>query len=66
MLIENCVRNEDDGSLDFDFNVTEAEAAFLMDHAIKNLVFHGVIKIQETMEGQQELDLFKQEGGMPS
>lgn len=65
MRIENCVRNEKDGSLDFDFNVTEAEAGFLMDHAIKNLVFNGIIKISET-DAQQELDLFKQEGGIPS
>lgn len=65
MRIENCVRNEEDGSLDFDFNVTEAEAAFLMDHAIKNLVFNGLIKISES-DAQQELDLFKQEGGVPS
>ncbi len=65
MRIENCVRNEKDGSLDFDFNVSEAEAAFLMDHAIKNLVFNGLIKISES-DAQQELDLFKQEGGIPS
>jgi hypothetical protein len=65
MRIENCVRNKEDGSLDFDFNVTEAEAAFLMDHAIKNLVFNGLIKISES-DAQQELDLFKQEGGVPS
>jgi hypothetical protein len=36
-----------------------------MDHAIKNLVFNGIIKISET-DAQQELDLFKQEGGVPS
>ena len=65
MRIDNCVRNEEDGSLDFDFNVTEAEAGFLMDHAIKNLVFNGIIKIQES-DLQQELDLFKEEGGVPS
>lgn len=65
MRIENCVRNEEDGSLDFDFHVTEAEAGFLMDHAIKNLVFNGVLRVQE-LEGQQELDLFRQEGGVPS
>ena len=65
MHINNCVRNEEDGSLDFDFSVTEAEAGFLMDHAIKNLVFNGIIKIQES-DVQQELDLFKQEGGVPS
>jgi len=65
MRIDNCVRNEKDGSLDFDFSVTEAEASFLMDHAIKNLVFNGIIKIQES-DVQQELDLFKEEGGIPS
>ncbi len=65
MRIENCVRNTDDGSLDFDFSVSEQEAAFLMDHAIKNLVFNGILKIQE-QEGQQELELFKAKGGQPS
>lgn len=64
MIINNCVRNED-GSLDFDFSVTEAEAGFLMDHAIKNLIFKGLLKIQET-DAQQELNLFKQEGGLMS
>lgn len=61
MLISNCVQN-DDGSLDFDFHVEANEAAFLMDYAVKDLVHHGIIKIN-TEDVQQELDLFKEEGG---
>ena len=61
MLISNCVKNED-GSYDFDFHVDNEEAAFLMDHAVKNLIHHGVIQINLD-HAQQELDLFKQEGG---
>ena len=61
MLISNCVKNED-GSYDFDFHVDNEEAAFLMDHAVKNLIHHGVIQINLD-DAQQELDLFKQEGG---
>jgi hypothetical protein len=64
MLINNCVQNEN-GSYDFDFNVSEEEAGFLMDHAVKNLVFQGILKIR-TDETQQELDLFKDAGGQPS
>lgn len=61
MLIKNCVVN-DDGSYDFDFHVNAEEAAFLMDHAIKSLVHHGIIQFN-TEEAEHELDLFKQEGG---
>jgi len=61
MLISNCVKNED-GSYDFDFHVDNDEAAFLMDHAVKNLIHHGIININLDA-AQQELDLFKQEGG---
>jgi len=64
MLISNCVVNED-GSYDFDFHVDPEEAAFLMDHAIKNLVHHGVINIA-SMDANQELDLFKKKGGKVS
>jgi hypothetical protein len=61
MLISNCVKNED-GSLDFDFHVDANEASFLMDLAIKELVRRGVITIA-TEAAQQELDLFKNDGG---
>ena len=61
MIINNCVQNSD-GSLDFEFHVDAQEAAFLMDYAIKELVRRGVFEIA-TDAAQQELDLFKQEGG---
>lgn len=61
MLISNCVQNKD-GSLDFEFHVDANEAAFLMDFAIKELVRRGVFEVA-TDQVQQELDLFKQEGG---
>jgi hypothetical protein len=52
----------DDGSLDFNFHVDAAEASFLMDFAIKELVRRGVFEVATDMV-EQELDLFKQEGG---
>ena len=61
MIISNCVQSED-GSLDFDFHVDANEASFLMDLAIKELVRRGVITIA-TEAAQQELDLFKNDGG---
>ena len=61
MIISNCVQSND-GSLDFDFHVDANEASFLMDLAIKELVRRGVFSIA-TDVAQQELDLFKQEGG---
>jgi hypothetical protein len=61
MIISNCVQNPD-GSLDFDFHVDPNEASFLMDLAIKELVRRGVFSIA-TDQAQQELDLFKEEGG---
>jgi len=64
MLIENCIQNED-GSLDFDFHVDKDEAAFLMDHAIKDLVHNGLIKLSLD-EAEQQFALFKDEGGKPS
>jgi hypothetical protein len=48
--------------LDFDFHVDPNEASFLMDLAIKELVRRGVFSIA-TDVAQQELDLFKEEGG---
>lgn len=64
MLIKNCVKN-DDGTYDFDFHVEADEAAFLMDHAVKNLIHHGIIQINFE-EAEQEFELFKQEGGKVS
>ena len=62
MIISNCVQNED-GSLDFDFHVNPDEAAFLMDYSIKELVRRGVFSIA-AQEAEQELELFKEEGGL--
>jgi len=64
MIINNCVQNND-GSLDFDFHVDPNEASFLMDLAIKELVRRGVFSIA-TDVAQQELDLFKEDGGKVS
>ena len=46
MIIKNLRRNED-GSYDFDFSVDNLEAEFLMDHAIKDLIRNGIIKVNE-------------------
>lgn len=63
MLIKNCVQNED-GSLDFDFHVDVEEAAFLMDFAIKSLVYNGIVQVKAS-ESDQQLDLFPEpEGGL--
>lgn len=61
MIITNCVQNKD-GSLDFEFHVDNKEASFLMDYAIKELIRRGVFEVATDMV-EQELDLFKQEGG---
>jgi len=53
MIIKNLRRNED-GSYDFDFQVDNLEAEFLMDHAIKDLIRAGIIKINE---GDAEFEL---------
>lgn len=60
MIIQNCVKNED-GSLDFDFHVDVDEAAFLMDHAVKNLIHHGVLAVQ-IQDAEQQYALFQEEG----
>ena len=62
MLISNCVVNED-GSYDFNFHVDPEEAAFLMDHAIKNLVHHGIINVNLD-QAEQEFELHKELGGV--
>lgn len=56
------MQNED-GSLDFEFHVDANEAAFLMDFSIKELVRRGVFTIAAE-EAEQELNLFKEEGGL--
>jgi len=53
MIIKNLRKNED-GSYDFDFSVDNLEAEFLMDHAIKDLIRNGIIKINE---GDAELEI---------
>jgi hypothetical protein len=63
MLIKNCVQNED-GTLDFDFNVDAEEAAFLMDYAIKSFIHHGIVSLNDA-ETDYDVDLFPEtEGGM--
>ena len=57
MIIKNLRKNEN-GSYDFDFSVDENEAEFLMDHAIKDLIRAGIIKMNE---GDAEFEI--QEGG---
>jgi hypothetical protein len=61
MIIDNCNRNED-GSLDFEFHVDEEEAAFLMNHAVQNLITKGTLEV-EVQKAEQEFALFKYEGG---
>lgn len=61
MVISNCVQN-DDGSLDFDFHVDQEEAAFLMDHAVKDLIHNGIIQVN-IQNAEQQMALFKEEGG---
>jgi len=53
MIIKNLRKNED-GTYDFDFSVDNLEAEFLMDHAIKDLIRNGIIKINE---GDAELEI---------
>ena len=64
MIISDCVQNKD-GSLDFDFHVDANEAAFLMDFSIKELVRRGIFSVSVD-EIEQELDLFKENGGQVS
>lgn len=60
MIIKNLRRNED-GSYDFDFSVDNLEAEFLMDHAIKDLIRAGIIKINE--EATVDFDILDREEG---
>jgi hypothetical protein len=65
MIIKNCIELED-GSYDFDFNVDEKEAAFLMDHAIKDLIRQGIIRVaseEEQFLAQAEVDDLIKDGG---
>ena len=65
MLIKNCVKLKD-GSYDFDFNVDEKETAFLMDHAIKDLIRLGIIHVaseEEQFLAQAEVDDLIKDGG---
>ena len=60
MIIKN-LRKNDDGSYDFDFKVTDVEAEFLMDHAIKDLIRAGIIKINE--EATLDFNILDREEG---
>jgi hypothetical protein len=65
MIIKNCVELEN-GGYDFDFNVDEKEAAFLMDHAIKDLIRQGIIRVaseEEQFLAQAEVDDLIKDGG---
>ena len=65
MIIKNCVEL-DDCSYDFDFNEDEKEAAFLMDHAIKDLIRQGIIRVaseEEQFLAQAEVDDLIKDGG---
>jgi len=53
MIIKNLRKNKD-GTYDFDFSVDNLEAEFLMDHAIKDLIRNGIIKVNE---GDAELEI---------
>lgn len=61
MRISNCVKNEDE-TYDFDFNVNQEEAGFLMDYAIKSFIHFGIVKVAEG-ELEQQLDLFPETEG---
>ena len=60
MIIKNLRKNED-GSYDFDFSVDNIEAEFLMDHAIKDLIRAGIIKINE--DATLDLNILDREEG---
>tara|TARA_R100001594_G_scaffold116191_2_gene151148 strand:- start:249 stop:455 length:207 start_codon:yes stop_codon:yes gene_type:complete len=65
MIIKNCVEL-DDGGYDFDFEVDKNEAAFLMDHAIKDLIRQGIIRVaseEEQFLAQAEVDDLIKDGG---
>ena len=55
MIIKNLKEN-DDGSVDFDFKVDSKETEFLLTFAIKALIREGIIKT-----GQEEFDLQQME-----
>jgi hypothetical protein len=65
MIIKNLIQN-DDGSVDFDFQVDAKENEFLLDFAIKELIRQGIIKTQIDeqleMNAQQELEFELKEG----
>lgn len=55
MDIKN-LRENDDGSVDFDFKVDSKETEFLLTFAIKALIREGIIKT-----GEEEIDLQQME-----
>ena len=56
MIIKNLKEN-DDGSVDFDFKVDKRETEFLLSYAIKALMREGIIKTAEEEFTDQQVDL---------
>ncbi len=56
MIIKNLKEN-DDGSVDFDFKVDKRETEFLLSYAIKALMREGIIKTTEEEFTDQQVDL---------
>lgn len=56
MIIKNLKEN-DDGSVDFDFKVDKRETEFLLSYAIKALMREGIIKTSEEEFTNQQVDL---------
>jgi len=56
MIIKNLKENED-GSVDFDFKVDKRETEFLLSYAIKALMREGIIKTAEEEFADQQVDL---------
>ena len=56
MIIKNLKEN-DDGSVDFDFKVDKRETEFLLSYAIKALMREGIIKTAEEEFTDQKVDL---------
>lgn len=56
MIIKNCVALED-GSLDFEFQVSHEEATYLLGFALQTLIQLGSIQVAADTN-EQQLDLF--------
>ena len=62
MIIKDFVEN-DDGSAEFKYSASPEEMAFLVSHAIHDLIIRGKIQVDTEM-AEIELDLFKDDGGL--